>query len=69
MLFAVDDAPVVVGVGVVGVEFDGLVVIGQGLVVAALVVVGDAPVDVGLGVVGVEFDGLVVVGQGFVVMF
>ena len=61
-----DDAEVAVGLGVVGLEPDGLAVVGDGLVQLPLVAQGDAEVVVGLGVVGLEPDGLAVVGDGLV---
>ena len=49
-------------------EFDGLVVVGDGPVVFSFVVVGDPAGGVGPGIVRLEFDGLVVVGDGPVVV-
>jgi len=63
-LVVVRDAPVVVGLGVSGIEPDGLVQVGDAAVVVALVNVGNAPVEVGAGVAGIEPDSLVVVGKG-----
>jgi len=52
-----------VGLGVVGIESDRRVVVGQGFGVPAQGFVGVAAVDVGLGEVGVESDRRVVVDQ------
>ena len=54
--------------GVLGVEADGLGVVGDGLVVLLLVAPGDAAVVERDGVLGVEADGLGVVGDGLVVL-
>ncbi len=48
------------GLGVVGLEPDGLAVFGDGLVELALVPQGVAEVGVGLGVVGLEPDRLAI---------
>ena len=50
----------------VRVEFDGLLVAGDGLVQLALVLQRNAQVGVGLGELRVEFDGLPVAGDGLV---
>ena len=63
---AEEDAEVVVGLGVVGLEPDSLAVFGDGLVELALVSQGDAEVVVGFGVVGLEPDRLAVFGDGLV---
>ena len=59
-------AEVVVGLGVVRLEADGLPVLGDGLVQLALAREGVAEVVVGLGVVLLEADGLAVLGDGLV---
>ena len=61
-------AEVVVGQGVVGLEPDGLAVVGDRLVVLALALQGDAEVVVGLGEVGLQPDGLAVGGDRLVVL-
>ena len=58
--FGVGVAPVVVGVGIPGVEADSLVVVLDGPLVLAQISVGDAPVVVSQGL-GVEADSFVVV--------
>ncbi len=59
-------AQVVVGVGVLRVEFDGLLVAGDGLVHWPLPMQRIAQVVVGAGELRVEFDGLLVAGDGLV---
>jgi hypothetical protein len=59
---------VVVGFSVLRVEFDGLIVVGDGAVVVALIGVGEPAVEVGFSILWVEFDGLVKVGDGAVVV-
>src|SRR5271166_2098014 len=61
-------AAVAVGQCVPGIEPDGLVVVGDGLVVVLLVVSSPAAVVVGSRVTGIEPDGFVVVGDGPVVV-
>ena len=50
-------AEVVVSIGVLGVEFDGLLEDGDGLVILPLAIQRPAEVAVGNGVLGVELDG------------
>ena len=54
------------GLGVVGLDFQGLPVMGDGLVDLSAAGQGDAEVVVGLGVVGLDFQGLPVMGDGLV---
>ncbi len=54
------------GHGELRVEFDGLLVAGDGLVQLALAIQRKAQVGVGFGVLGVEFDGLLEAGDGLV---
>src|SRR5271157_5807310 len=61
-------AAVAVGQCVPGIEPDGLVVVGDGLVVVLLGPPCVAAADVGVCVAGIEPDGLVVVGDGLVVV-
>ena len=58
-----DDALADVGLGVVGIEAEGRVVVGQRLGVPAQGRVGDAAVVVDLGEVGIDADRRAVVGQ------
>ena len=57
------------GLRVVGFEFDGSVVAGEGLRIALEVVERIASIAPGLRVVGLEFDGSVVDGEGLLVPF
>ena len=57
---------VVVGLHVVGLDFQGLPVMGDGLVDLPAAGQGVAEVVVGLGVVGLDFQGLPVMGDGLV---
>ncbi len=59
-------AQVVVGLGVVGLDFQGLAVMGDGLVDLPAAGQQSAEVVVGLGVVGLDFQGLLVMGDGLV---
>ena len=54
------------GLRVVGLDFQGLAVMGDGLVDLSAAGQGDAEVVVGLGVVGLDFQGLAVLGDGLV---
>ena len=54
------------GLGVVGLDFQGLLVLGDGLVEPSAAGQGNAEVVVGLGVVGVDFQRLLVIGDGLV---
>ena len=65
--FFVGEAPVVIGLGVLRVEPDGLGEVGNRLVVFALLPVGEAPVAIRLGIFRVQPDGLGVVGNRLVV--
>src|SRR5258707_10680 len=60
-------ALVVVGNSEVGVEADGLVISGEGLLVPLELIEGIALVVVDNSVVGVEADGLVISGEGLLV--
>lgn len=62
----VRDAPVVVGIGVFGIDLDRLVEVGDGAVLVALAVVRNTSVVVGLGIFRIEPDRLVVFGDGAV---
>ena len=57
-------APEEVGIDILGVEADGLVVVLDGTLEFAQVVVGAAPEEVGIDILGVEADGLVIVLDG-----
>src|SRR5436305_1238259 len=59
-------AGVAVGLAVLGVEVDGLAVLGDGIAQFALVLEGTAEVVVGKGILGVEVDGLAILGAGLV---
>src|SRR5689334_23644731 len=61
-------AEVVVGLGVVGLEPNGLPQLGDAGVVLPLLVKGETQIIVGLGVVGLEPNGLPVLGNGGVVL-
>ena len=67
-LLAIDQAAVVIGMAILGVEADGLIQVGQRLVVHALVIKGEAAVAERFGRFGVEADGRGVVGQRMVVV-
>ena len=54
------------GLRVVGLDFQGLAVMGDGLVHLSAAGQGEAEVVVGLGVVGLDFQGLAVMGDGLV---
>ena len=54
------------GLGVVGLDFQGLLVMGDGLVDLSAAGQSHAEVVVGLGVVGLDFQGLLVMGDGLV---
>ena len=60
--------PVVIGIGVLCVEFDGLAIVCQRLPVLAHTVVGDPTDVVGTGMRGVEFDGHAIVCQCLLVL-
>jgi hypothetical protein len=64
----VDDTPVIVRFGVIGVKPDSLSVVRYGPVIVPFVAVGAAPVIVRTGVFGVEPDSLVVVRYGPVIV-
>ena len=57
-------AEVVVGLGVVGLDFQGLLVMGDGRVNLSAASQGVAEVVVGFRVVGLDFQGLLVMGDG-----
>ena len=59
-------AQVVVGLRVVGLDFQGLPVMGDGLVDLSAAGQAKAEVVVGLGIVGLDFQGLPVMGDGLV---
>ena len=63
-LAEVGNGPQVIGVGVLGVDVQGLAEVGNGLVQLPLVGVGQTPVDIDPGVVGFDLQGLVIVGEG-----
>ena len=54
------------GLGKVGLDFQGLAVMGDGLVELSAAGQGDAEVVVGCSVVGLDFQGLAVMGDGLV---
>ena len=54
------------GLGGVGLDFQGLLVMGDGLVELSAAGQGKAEVDMGLGEVGLDFQGLAVMGDGLV---
>ena len=57
-----DDAAVVIGVGVFRIEFDGTGVVGYGSIEIALSLLGVAALVVGTGIFRIEFDRASVVG-------
>ena len=59
-------AEVVVGLRVVGLDFQGLLVMGDGLVDLAAAGQSDTEVVVGIRVVGLDFQRLLVMGDGLV---
>jgi hypothetical protein len=56
-----------VGQGQLGVDVNGLLVVGSSLVMLAFVIPEQAPVVVGLGKAGIEPDRCVEVYEGFIV--
>ena len=60
--------PVVVGLSIPGVDFQGPIVVGDGLVMLAFIVIGCSPVVIGLSIPGVDFQGPIVVGDGLVIL-
>ena len=60
-------APVDVGVGVVRLQTDGLIKIGESTPVLLKISLGIAPVGVG-GVVRLQTDGLIKIGDGLLVL-
>ena len=60
------DIKIPASVGIVGLDFQGLLVMGDGLVEPSATGQSDTEVVVGLGVVGLDFQGLLVMGDGLV---
>ena len=59
---------IVEGAGIVGIEDDRLVEIGDGTAIKVLPDIGRSPVVVGLGMVWIEDEGIAVFGDGPVVI-
>ena len=66
VLLLQDDPQVVVGIGIVGLEAEGLLKTCRRLVEPALLRQHDSQVVLGLGVVGFEAEGLLIAGHGLV---
>ena len=57
---------VVVGLGVLGLDFQGLAVMGYGLIDLSAIGQGHAQVAVGLGIVGLDFQSLLKMNDGLI---
>ena len=62
----VGNAPAVIRLGIFRIQSDGLVVVGNGLVIFALVYVGNATIVISIGVLRVESNSRIEVRYGFV---
>ncbi len=61
MAIVIDDAAIVIGERVVGIDLERMVVVGDGAVVVALVVIGVAAIVIGQREIRADQDRLVVV--------